>query len=100
MLSYEDSAGNVHTDTKDFYADVTSMGNEGMEEGMIEDPQTGEMIPVDQGMEENMDAGGSLLTSPFLWIGLIIILALVGLLIRKRKKDKKNEELIIDDEDI
>ncbi|WP_394024129.1 COG1361 S-layer family protein [Anaerococcus martiniensis] len=101
MLSYEDSAGNIHTETKDFYADVTSMGGgEGFEEGMIEDPETGEMIPVDQGMEENMDAGGSLLSSPFLWIGLIIILALVGLLIRKHKKNKKNEELIIDDEDI
>ena len=100
MLSYEDSAGNMHTQTKDFYADVTGMGAEGIEGGMIEDPETGEMIPVDQGMEQSANESGSLLSSPFLWIGLIIILALVALLLRKRNKNKKNEELIIDDEDI
>ena len=100
MLSYEDSAGNMHTQTKDFYADVTGMGAEDMQGGMIEDPETGEMIPVDQGMEQNANESGSLLSSPFLWIGLIIILVLVALLLRKRNKNKKNEELIIDDEDI
>ena len=100
MLSYEDSAGNMHTQTKDFYADVTGMGAENMEAGMVEDPETGEMIPVDQGMDQDASESGSLLSSPFLWIGLIIILALVALLLRKRNKNKKDEELIIEDEDI
>lgn len=100
MLSYEDSAGNMHTQTKDFYADVTGTGVDDMEAGMVEDPETGEMIPVDQGMDQDASQSGSLLSSPFLWIGLIIILALVVLLLRKRNKNKKDEELIIEDEDI
>lgn len=100
MLSYEDSAGNMHTQTKDFYADVTGTGVDDMEAGMVEDPETGEMIPVDQGMDQDASQSGSLLSSPFLWIGLIIILALVALLLRKRNKNKKDEELIIEDEDI
>ena len=100
MLSYEDSAGNMHTQTKDFYADVTGMGLENMEAGMVEDPETGEMIPADQGMNQAENEGTSLLSSPFLWIGLIIISVLVLLLLRKHNKNKKDEELIIDDEDI
>lgn len=98
MLSYEDSAGNMHTTTKDFSADASNMGAEDVDGQMTEDPETGEMIPVDNGMDQN--SGSSLLKSPFLWMGLIIILILIGLLLRKRKKNKKNEELIIDDEDI
>lgn len=74
------------------------MGAEDVDGQMTEDPETGEMIPVDNGMDQN--SGSSLLKSPFLWMGLIIILILIGLLLRKRKKNKKNEELIIDDEDI
>ena len=98
MLSYEDSAGNMHTTTKDFSADASNMGAEDVDGQMTEDPETGEMIPVDNGMDQN--SGSSLLKSPFLSMGLIIILILIGLLLRKRKKNKKNEELIIDDEDI
>ena len=76
------------------------MGEE-FPDGMVADPETGELIPADGGnMPEDMNAGSSVLRSPFLWIGLAIIIALVVLLIRKRKKNKKNEELIIDDEDI
>ena len=73
-----------------------------MEGGMIQDPETGEMIPADGGMGEDpsQNAGGGLLSSPFLWIGLAIIVALVVVLLRKRSKDKKEKELIIEDEDI
>ena len=60
------------------------------------------MIPADGGMMEDpsQNDGGGLFSSPFLWIGLIIILALIGLLIRKKSKAKKDKELIIEDEDI
>ena len=106
LLTYEDSAGNIHTQTQDFGAEVMggfdemdpSMGGD----GMVQDPETGEMIPYDPAMDQaDMNAGGGgLLSSPFIWIGLVIILALVGLLIRRHHNKKKTEELIIEDEDI
>ena len=43
--------------------------------------------------------GGSLLTSPFIWIGLIAIIVLSVVLYKKRKHKKEDEELLIDDED-
>lgn len=102
LLTYEDSAGNVHTQTQDFKAEATSFDMAGADGEMIEDPKTGEMIPADGAMDDNssQSAGGGLFSSPFLWIGLIIILALIGLLIRKKSKAKKDKELIIEDEDI
>lgn len=109
LLTYEDSSGQVHTQQEDFGAEVMGGfdemdGGMGIEEGFYQDPETGEMIGVDGGYDPAMDpdAGGSdgILQSPFMWIGLIIILALVGLLLRKRHKNKKTEELIIEDEDI
>lgn len=101
LLSYEDSAGNVHNQTQDFSAEATSM-DMGEEDGMVVDPETGEMIPVDGGMGTDLESqgGSSILSSPFFWIGLIVIGILVALLVRKKKKNKKDEELIIDDEDI
>lgn len=105
LLTYEDSAGNVHTQTQNFNSNVTSMdmgGMDGMEGGMIQDPETGEMIPADgdMGADPGENAGGGLFASPFLWVGLAIIVALVVVLIRKRSKNKKEKELIIEDEDI
>ena len=69
---------------------------------MIQDPETGEMIPADgdMGADPGENAGGGLFASPFLWVGLAIIVALVVILIRKRSKNKKEKELIIEDEDI
>ena len=58
------------------------------------DPETGEMIG-----EAPVDNSPSLVTSPFLWIGLLVLLALIIALIRKKRKSKKDEELIISDED-
>lgn len=103
LLTYEDSQGKVHTQVEDFAAEVTAgfndmEGAEGMD-GMTVDPETGELIPMDPSMEDGQ-GGGGLLTSPFIWLGLIIILVLAGLLIRNSRKKKKNEELIIEDEDI
>lgn len=101
LLTYEDSAGNVHTQTQNFQAEVAGGMGEEFPDGMVADPETGELIPADgENMPEDMNAGSSVFRSPFLWIGLAIIIALIVLLIRKRKKNKKNEELIIDDEDI
>ena len=101
LLTYEDYAGNVHNKTEDFKAEATSM-DAGEEEGMTTDPETGEMIPVDGGADNDMPAenNGGVLKSPFFWIGLVVIIALIALLIKKHKKNKKDEELIIDDEDI
>ena len=101
LLTYEDSAGNVHNQTQEFKAEATSM-DAGGEEDTTVDPETGEMIPVDGGADNNMPAenNGGVLKSPFFWIGLLVIIVLIGLLIKKRKKNKKDEELIIDDEDI
>lgn len=101
LLTYEDSAGNVHTQTQNFKSNVESMGGGEFDEGMMTDPETGEMIPVEEGSDPSMEAsGGSVFSSPFVWIGLIIIIVLAILLFRKNRKNKKNEELIIDDEDI
>lgn len=101
LITYEDSAGNVHTQTQDFTAEAMNMDMGGAEEGMIQDPNTGEMIPADQANPpEGADNGGSIFTSPFFWVGIIAIIALVGALIYKKRKNKKNEELIIEDEDI
>lgn len=93
MLSYEDSTGKVHTQTKDFKKEVM----EGMPEDMGAD-MNGEMTH-EMGMEDPNMGGGSVLTSPFLWIGLIVILILAGILYKKKKGKKEDEELLIDDED-
>lgn len=93
MLSYEDSTGKVHTQIKDFSKEVM----EGMPEDMNgEKPgeMTGEM-----GMEDPSMNQGSVLTSPFLWGGLIVIIILAAILYRKKKHKKEDEELLIDDED-
>lgn len=93
MLSYEDSTGKVHTQTKDFKKEVM----EGMPEDMNGD-MNGEMTEK-MGMEDPSMGGGSVLTSPFLWIGLIAIIILAAILYRKKKHKKEDEELLIDDED-
>lgn len=93
MLSYEDSTGKVHTQIKDFSKEVM----EGMPEDMngeMPGEMTGEM-----GMEDPSMNQGSVLTSPFLWGGLIVIIILVAILYRKKKHKKEDEELLIDDED-
>lgn len=101
LITYEDSAGNVHTQTQDFTAEAMNMDMGGSEEGMIQDPNTGEMIPADQANPpEGATNGGSIFASPFFWVGIIAIIALVGALIYKKRKNKKNEELILEDEDI
>ena len=89
-VSYKDSTGKEHTDVKDFEKEVSQSFDQ---EGMI-DPQTGEMIG-----EDPVDNSPSLMASPFLWIGLLVLLALIIALIRKKRKSKKDEELIISDED-
>lgn len=91
-IIYEDSRGKAYKKTKDFSTEVMA-GFEG-EAGMI-DPETGEMIGENPPMEEN----SSLLSSPFIWIGIIVLAALLLILLRKKRKAKKDEELIIDDED-
>lgn len=93
MLSYEDSTGKVHTQTKDFKKEVM----EGMPEDMGAD-MNGEMTG-EPGMEDPSMSQGSVLTSPFIWIGLIVILILAGILYKKKKSKKEDEELLIDDED-
>ena len=101
LITYEDSAGNVHTQTQDFTAEAMNMDMGGSEEGMVQDPNTGEMIPADQANPpEGATNGGSIFASPFFWVGIIAIIALVGALIYKKRKNKKNEELILEDEDI
>lgn len=93
MLSYEDSTGKVHTQIKDFSKEVM--------EGMPED-MNGEMpreMTGEMGMEDPSMNQGSVLTSPFLWGGLIVIIILVAILYRKKKHKKEDEELLIDDED-
>ena len=104
LITYEDSAGNVHTQTQSFNSNVTSMdmGNEDESDGgMVEDPETGEMIPADGGMDGDSNKNSiGLFHSPFLWVGLAIIIALVVALVRKKSKNKKEKELIIEDEDI
>ena len=89
-ISYKDSTGKDHIDVKDFEKEVSQSFDQ---EGMI-DPQTGEMIG-----EDPVDNSPSLMASPFLWIGLLVLLALIIALIRKKRKAKKDEELIISDED-
>lgn len=101
LITYEDSAGNVHTQTQDFTAEAMNMDMGGSEEGMVQDPNTGEMIPADQANPpEGATNGGSIFASPFFWVGIIAIIALVGALIYKKRKNKKTEELILEDEDI
>ena len=106
MLTYEDSAGEVHTQTQDFGAEVMGGFDEGMEgmgeDGMMVDPETGEMIGTEEGMNDPAmeSSSGSIFTSPIFWIGLIAIIALVAILLRRRHNKKKDEELIIDDETI
>lgn len=93
MVSYEDSTGKVHTQTKDFKKEVM----EGMPEDMTGDmngEMTGEMGAEDPSMNQ-----GSVLTSPFVWVGLIVILILAAILYKKKKAKKEDEELLIDDED-
>lgn len=93
MVSYEDSTGKVHTQTKDFKKEVM--------EGMPED-MTGDMngeITGEMGAEDPNMGGGSVLTSPFVWVGLIVILILAAILYKKKKAKKEDEELLIDDED-
>lgn len=89
-ITYKDSTGKEHTDVKDFEKEVSQNFDQ---EGMT-DPQTGEMIG-----EDPVDNSPSLMTSPFLWIGLLVLVALIIALIRKKRKSKKDEELIISDED-
>ena len=89
-ITYKDSTGKEHTDVKDFEKEVSQNFDQ---EGMI-DPQTGEMIG-----EDPIDSSPSLVASPFLWIGLLVLVALIIALIRKKRKSKKDEELIISDED-
>lgn len=89
-ITYKDSTGKEHIDVKDFEKEVSQNFDQ---EGMI-DPQTGEMIG-----EDPIDSSPSLMASPFLWIGLLVLLALIIALIRKKRKSKKDEELIISDED-
>lgn len=89
-ISYKDSTGKEHIDVKDFEKEVSQSFNQ---EGMI-DPETGEMIG-----EAPVDSSPSLVASPFLWIGLLVLVALIIALIRKKRKSKKDEELIISDED-
>lgn len=92
MLTYEDSTGKVHNQVKDFKKEVM----EGMPEDMGAD-MNGEMTG-EMGMEEPGMGGGSVLTSPFLWIGLLAIIILAVILYRKKKHKKDDEELLIDDE--
>ena len=89
-ITYKDSTGKDHIDVKDFEKEVSQNFDQ---EGMI-DPQTGEMIG-----EDPVDNSPSLMASPFLWIGLLVLVALIIALIRKKRKSKKDEELIISDED-
>lgn len=89
-ITYKDSTGKEHTDVKDFEKEVSQNFDQ---EGMI-DPQTGEMIG-----EAPVDNSPSLMASPFLWIGLLVLVALIILLVKKKRKAKKDEELIISDED-
>lgn len=89
-ITYKDSTGKEHIDVKDFEKEVSQSFDQ---EGMI-DPQTGEMIG-----EDSIDNSPSLMTNPFLWIGLLVLVALIIALIRKKRKSKKDEELIISDED-
>lgn len=89
-ITYKDSTGKEHIDVKDFEKEVSQSFDQ---EGMI-DPQTGEMIG-----EDPIDNSPSLMASPFLWIGLLVLVALIIALIRKKRKSKKDEELIISDED-
>lgn len=89
-ITYKDSTGKDHTDVKDFEKEVSQNFDQ---EGMI-DPETGEMIG-----EAPVDNSPSLMTNPFLWIGLLVLVALIIALIRKKRKSKKDEELIISDED-
>lgn len=89
-ITYKDSTGKERTDVKDFEKEVSQNFDQ---EGMI-DPQTGEMIG-----EDPIDNSPSLMASPFLWIGLLVLVALIIALIRKKRKSKKDEELIISDED-
>lgn len=95
MLSYEDSTGKLHTQTLDFNKEVSAgMGEEAMP------GENGEMGAYDPNMDPNSgQGGGSLLTSPFIWIGLIAIIVLSVVLYKKRKHKKEDEELLIDDED-
>lgn len=93
MLSYEDSTGKIHTQIKDFSKEVMEGMPEGME-GEMPGEMTGEM-----GMEDPSMNQGSVLTSPFLWVGLIVIIILAAILYRKKKHKKENEGLLIDDED-
>ena len=93
MLSYEDSTGKIHTQIKDFSKEVMEGMPEGMD-GEMPGEMTGEM-----GMEDPSMNQGSVLTSPFLWVGLIVIIILAAILYRKNKHKKENEELLIDDED-
>ncbi|MBP2015544.1 COG1361 S-layer family protein [Anaerococcus degeneri] len=93
MVSYEDSTGKVHTQTKDFKKEVM----EGMPEDMGAD-MNGEMTG-EMGTEDPNMGGGSVLTSPFVWVGLIVILILAAILYKKKKAKKEDEELLIDDED-
>lgn len=89
-ITYKDSTGKEHTDVKDFEKEVSqSFDQEGMR-----DLETGEMIG-----EDPVDNSPSLVASPFLWIGLLVLVALIIALIRKKRKSKKDEELIISDED-
>ena len=89
-ITYKDSTGKEHIDVKDFEKEVSQNFDQ---EGMI-DPQTGEMIG-----EDPIDSSPSLIASPFLWLGLLVLVALIIAFIRKKRKSKKDEELIISDED-
>ena len=95
MLSYEDSTGKLHTQVLDFNKEVAAgMGEEAMP------GENGEMAAYDPNMDPNSgQGGGSLLTSPFIWIGLIAIIVLSVVLYKKKKHKKEDKELLIDDED-
>ncbi|MDO5047951.1 MAG: LPXTG cell wall anchor domain-containing protein [Anaerococcus sp.] len=94
-VTYEDSTGKVHTQTKDFKGESMPGFDMTGEEGMV-DPETGELI----GEPYPEEGQGSILTSPFLWIGLLVLAILGLVLIRKKRKAKKEEEeLTLEDED-
>lgn len=96
VMTFEDSTGKEHRQEEKFEKEVISFGQDEMfdENGnpIITDPQTGEIIS-----QEEM-ADSSFLTSPFTWIGLIVLIVLIIVFVKRKNKKKKNEELTIDED--
>ncbi|MDD7305523.1 MAG: hypothetical protein PUG67_02935 [Peptoniphilaceae bacterium] len=98
ILTYEDSTGKEHKEEKTFKKEVEEeqQGPTLDENGNpIEiDPETGEPIT-----EQAADGPTSFLTSPFTWIGLVVLIVIIILVVsHKKKKKKKEEELTIDED--